>query len=117
LIFAYAEDGMLWVFEHEAAAKTECEPIDVESLVFVFYAEDGTWLRPEFLRPNRQSFFGLLLEQGEYRLVPAPERPPEVDPIEVALAECAGVVPNPHFRSAAEVLAHVEVVRSGAAGK
>lgn len=111
MLFAIAEDGMIWVLEDEAAAKVEFEPIDVESQVFVFYAEDGTWLKPHFIKPNRRRLFGLLLDQGEYELVPAPEGSPEVDPFEVAIAEVQGVTPNRYFKSVEEIRNHVEAVK------
>jgi hypothetical protein len=106
MIFAAADDGMALVFEDVAHVRRECEAVDVESEVFVFYAEDGTWLRPEWVRPNRRRVL-LGIEPGHFELVPDPNRERAVDPIEVALAECVGVEPNPHFGSVAEILAHV----------
>jgi hypothetical protein len=111
MLFAFAEDGMVLVLEHEAAAKVEFEPIDVENGVFVFYAEDGTWLKPRFIRPNKRRLFGLVLEQGEYELVRSQEA--GADPFEVALAEARAVEPNLHFKSVEEIRRHVEGVKSG----
>jgi hypothetical protein len=111
MIFAFAEDGMVWVLDNEAAAKVEFEPIDVENGVFIFYAEDGTWLKPRFVRPNRRKLFGFWLEQGEYELDPSPES--EADPFEVAIAEARGIEPNRYFNSLEGIRSHVERVKRG----
>ena len=111
MLFAFAEDGMVWVLDHEAAAKVEFESIDVENGVYVFYSEDGTCLKPRFVRPNKRRLFGLVLEQGEYELVRA--QPAEGDPFEVALAEARAVEPNLHFKSVEEIRRHVERIKSG----
>lgn len=115
MIFSVADDGIAHVFEDILHVRRECEPLDVESEVFVFYAEDGTWLRAQFVRPNRRRFFGFVLEQGWYELVLDANLERSVDPIEVALAECVGVEPNPHFASVAAILAHVAARRRDSA--
>ncbi len=111
MLFAFAEDGVVWVFEHESAAKVEFGPIDVENEVFVFYAEDGTWLKPCFTRPNKRKLFGLVLEQGEYEFVRGQEA--EADSFEVALSEARAVEPNLHFKTVEEIRRHVEKIKSG----
>ena len=107
MIFAFGEDGMIAVYPDHAEAKRQWEPIDVESRAVVFYAEDGTYLKPEFTTPNKHSLFGLVLTQGEYDLVRCAAPPPEIDPIDVALDEAAGVETNPHFDSVDAIRAHV----------
>jgi len=104
VIFAFQEDGTAYVLDSEAAAQ-RWEPIDVESQVVVFYAEDGTWLEPRFTRPNRRRFFGLLLRQGAFELVRNPVRDPAVDPIEVALDEAGRLEPNPRFKTLDDIRA------------
>ena len=116
MIFAFAEDGMVAVLDDLAAARRECEGIDVESGVYVFYAEDGTWLRPRFTRPNRQGGFAFFrwVESGEFVIEPDLARPPEVDAIETALDEAAGLQPNTHFASLDAVRDFVAARRTAA---
>ena len=113
MIFAFAEDGMLAVLDDLAAAQRECEGIDVEDGVYVFYAADGTWLRPRFTRPNRRrgSGFFRTIESGEFVLEPEPAPPADIDPIDVALDEAAGLQPNGHFATLDAVRAHLAVLR------
>jgi hypothetical protein len=111
MLFAFAEDGVVWVLEHESDAKVGFEPIDVENGVFIFYAEDGTWLEPRFIRPNKRKLFGLVLEQGEYELVRG--QAAEADAFEVALSEARAIEPNLHFKTIEEIRRHVERIKSG----
>ena len=55
MIFVVVEDGTVEVLDGLEAAQ-EYEPFDVENEVFLFYDEDGTWLRPRFTRPNAGNF-------------------------------------------------------------
>lgn len=112
MIIAVIEDGTIEVVEDLAEARRNYEPIDVESDVIVFYAEDGTWLKPVFTKPNRYRFFGFVLEQGEYDLAPDPNLDSTVDPFDVALAESVALEPNPYFASLDELRAHVNTQRN-----
>jgi hypothetical protein len=116
VILAFAEDGMLAVLDDLAAAQRECEGIDVESGVYVFYAEDGTWLRPRFTQPNRRRGFAFFqtIESGVFVLEPDASPPADIDPIDVALDEAAGLEPNGHFATLDAVRAHVAARRAGA---
>jgi len=107
MIFAYAEDGMFTVHADEAEVRRQWEPIDVESGVVVFYDEDGTWLKPEFTKPNRYRLFGFIPTQGEYKLARSAQIDAHLDSIDVALDEAAGVEPNPHFDSLESIRRHV----------
>ena len=107
MIFAYAEDGMFTIHADLAEVRREWEPIDVENGVVVFYDEDGIWLKPEFTTPNRRSFFGIGITQGEYTLTRCNQRDAHVDPIAVALADAAGVEPNPYFDSLDSLRRHL----------
>ncbi|MGH8028598.1 MAG: hypothetical protein ACREO3_01555 [Arenimonas sp.] len=98
MIFAFAEDGTLAVLEDIVAVRRHCEALDVESRVYVFYAADGTWLRPRFVRPNKRGMFGSRI-QGEYELEPEPAPPEDVDPFAVALDEAVALEPNAVFAS------------------
>jgi hypothetical protein len=108
MIIAYGEDGMFTVHADLAEVRREWEPIDVENGVAVFYAEDGTWLKPEFTKPNRRGIFGSI-SQGEYTLTRCEQRDAHVDPIEVALDEAAGIEPNPYFDSLDSIRRHLEL--------
>jgi hypothetical protein len=113
MIFAFVEDGTVEVLESETAAQT-WEPIDVESRVVVFYADDGTWLEPRFTRPHRHSLLGWVLEQGAFELVRNPTSDPAIDPIDVALSEAVALEPNPYFRTIEEIRRHVALRRASA---
>src|SRR5687767_3840976 len=83
MIFAFVEDGTVEVLDGPAAAQ-RFEPVDVESHVFVFYDEDGTWLQPRFTRPERLHFFSLPMEKGSFELERSTEPDPGIDPFFVA---------------------------------
>jgi len=88
---------------------------DIESHAVVFYAEDGTYLKPELATPHKRRLFGLVTVEGEYDLVRCDPAPPEIDPIEVALSEATGIKPNNfHFVSVDAVRAHVAKCRESA---
>ena len=98
MIFVFAEDATLQVAVDIADVHRMCEPIDVESSVFLFYDRDGRPLIPRFTKPNRQTrLFGLLstIEPGEYTLEIAD--PATQDPIGVALEETEALEPNGRF--------------------
>lgn len=113
MIFAFAEDGMVMVLDDLAAAQRECEGIDVESGVYVFYAEDGSWLRPRLTTPNRQGGFAIFkwVESGVFVLEPESSLPAHVDPFDVALSEAVDVVPNGVFATLEAVRGHVAAKR------
>ena len=115
MIFAFGDDGMIGVHGTEADVQREWEGLDVESQAVVFYDERGTWLKPEFTTPNTRSLFGLVVGSGHYRLIPTAKAPPEIDPIDVALSEAAGVTPNPHFESVDDIRRHIHACRSARA--
>jgi hypothetical protein len=106
MIFAFVEDGTLEVLDGPEAAQ-RYEPIDVENYVFVFYDEDGTWLKPRFTRPNRRRFFGFILERGSFELERSTQPDPAVDPFSTALAEVQGLEPNNYFTSVEAIRRHV----------
>lgn len=76
MIFVFIEDGTLDVINSLEDALREYEGIDVESGVFEFYDENGTYLKPVFSVPNKYEshLFGVIksVESGVYGLVPAP---------------------------------------------
>lgn len=108
MLFVIAEDGMVAVLENEIAAERRYEAIDVENGVFSFYAEDGSWLKPRFVRPNKRRLFGFVVENGEYKLELASGEDPVMDTFEVAIAEVRGMEPNRYFSSLSEIGFHVK---------
>jgi hypothetical protein len=104
MIFAFAEDGTLSVHETEADVQREYEGVDVENRVFSFYNEDGVFLEPVFVSPNRRGkTLGLLewVASGVYKLVPRPLA--EEDSFALALFETSILNPNPWFQSLVEL--------------
>ena len=75
MIFAFGEDGTIEVHRSIDDAKREWEPVDVENGVVVFYDDDGTWLKPELIKPNKRLLFGWMLTQGDYTLMRAAAPP------------------------------------------
>lgn len=111
MIFAVVEDGRVVVFESIEHVRRQCDPEDVESGVFEFYAEDGTWLRPRLSTTTRARFSGREEAPVWFELVPDPRAPSEVDGFELALGECTAVDPNPRFASVPAILAHIRARR------
>ncbi len=115
MIFVFVEDGTVEVLDRPEAA-LQYEPLDVESGVFVFYDEDGTWLRPRFTRPNRRRFFGVLLEQGSFEVERSDALDPAVDPFDVALAEAQALKPNKYFATLDAIRQHLASMRASRTG-
>ena len=111
VIFAVGEDGSITVHASEEDARREWEPIDVESGAVVFYDDDGTWLKPDFVKPNQRWLFGLIVTEGKYKLVRS-ATPPEIDPIDLALSEAIGLKPNTNFASIDAIARHIRYRRS-----
>ncbi|WP_226467342.1 hypothetical protein [Luteimonas panaciterrae] len=107
MLFAIAEDRMVWVLEKESDARVEFEVVDVESGVYAFYAEDGCWLRPRLVRSKKRTLFGMV-EQTEFELERMVKIDPGADSFQVAINEAHGVEPNPYFKTVAEIRAYVE---------
>ena len=106
MIFAFLDDGTLWILEGEADAQGQFEGIDVESGVVHFYDESGTYLEPRFSVPNRTGkWLGILswVESGAFHLVPNPSA--EHDSFALALYETAILLPNRRFSSLEELKA------------
>jgi hypothetical protein len=106
MIFVVVEDGTVEVLDRPEAA-LQYEPLDVESGVFLFYDEDGTWLKPRFTKPNRRRIFGLLLENGSFELERTDDLDPDVDPFDVVLSEAQVLEPNRYFATLDAVRQHV----------
>lgn len=108
MIIAFNDDTTVSVWRELGDVQREYEGIDVESGPVAFYSEDGVWLEPVFVKPNRRGkllFIIPWVESGIFRLEPRPER---VDrPIWRAFSDH----PNPRelgeFRSLGELRAHL----------
>ncbi len=104
MIFVFIEDGTLDVVADIEEARRQYEGVDVESGVFTFYDDRGTYLRPDFVVPNKYgSFLGLIewSESGIFDLVVDPDA--DGDPLWLSLYETEAVNPNPWFDSLKEV--------------
>ncbi len=104
LVFAFDEDGVLYVYGSYATAALKYEGVDVESGVVSFYDRRGTYLRPVFSVPNRGGkLFGLVswVRSGKYELAPDPKA--SEDPFALALFEVRLLDPNPWFSSLADL--------------
>src|SRR5688572_7322874 len=99
MVFVFAEDGTVEVIDSKELA-SQYEAGDVESGVFVFYDEDGTWLQPNFTKPNR------------FELVRNAQPDSTIDPFDVAIKEAVALEPNPHFKSLDEIASYVAARRS-----
>jgi hypothetical protein len=111
MIFVIVEDGTVEVVEDLAQAHTY-EPFDVENQVFVFYDEDGAWLRPTFTTPNRRDLFGLVVTHGAFELARSAVLDPGIDPFDVAIGEAAALEPNRHFASLDAIRSHIASKKS-----
>jgi hypothetical protein len=107
MVFAFEDDSTLSVYVDADAAVGDHEPIDVEQGSVVFFADDGTRLRPRFTKPNQRRLFGLVIDQGVFVL----EEPTDAVAcdIEDALQRTTSVNPNPYFASLEAVRTHVAV--------
>ncbi len=64
------EEQTLYVFRDEVEAIANCEGLDVEAAIWLFWDAAGKPLAPEFTVPNKRGLF--VVENGQYRLVAAP---------------------------------------------
>ena len=112
MVFVFDEDGSLEVLDNKKQAR-QYEAIDVESGVFVFYDEDGTWLAPKFTKQNRHRRFlwGSILSQGTFELIRNPVLEPTVDTFEIAIKEAVHLAPNKHFKTLDEIASYVALQR------
>ena len=71
IFVAETEERILYAFADEASAIAQCEALDVESGVWLFWDDTGAPLEPEFITPNKRGILSVV--NGTYRLVPASE--------------------------------------------
>src|SRR5687767_13316562 len=104
MIFAFADDSTLSVYENPADAIRDFEGIDVESGVVRFYNDAGVYLEPRFITPNRTGkllgLFGWVVS-GSYELVENPSA--GEDSFALALLETQTLNPNRWFASLDQV--------------
>lgn len=103
MVLIFSEDGGVRIAESQAEAVTQCEGIDVLSLVFWFFDEDGRPLVPIFDKPvteTRFLWFFKTVDSGEYHLeVGDADHPMFVDPISTSIYEATYLEQNPFFES------------------
>jgi hypothetical protein len=100
MIFAFLEDGTLEVHEDLTSVQREYEGVDVENGVVHFYSEDGVYLEPHFIVPNRRGkLLGFLgwVTSGVFQLIPNAKA--EQDSFALALHETSSLAPNRWFTS------------------
>ena len=105
MVFAFEDDSTLSVYADPDAAVGDHEPIDVEQGSVVFFADDGTPLRPRFTKPNQRRLLGLVVDQGAFVLEESTD--PVTRDIEGALERTTSLNPNPYFASLEAVRTHV----------
>jgi hypothetical protein len=104
MIFAFEDDGTLSVHDTEADVQREYEGVDVADHAYSFFSEQGQFLEPIFVAPNKRGkVLGLLewVESGTYRLAPDPSAAEES--FALALSKTSVLNPNRWFASLAEV--------------
>jgi hypothetical protein len=105
MVFAFEDDSTLSVYADADAAAGDHEPIDVEQGSVVFFADDGSRLRPRFTKLNRRRLFGLVVAQGAFVFEESTD--PVPGDIEDALQRTTSVNPNPYFASLEAVREHL----------
>ena len=69
IFVAETEERSLYTFPSEAEAIANCEGLDVEAAVWLFWDDSGEPLEPRFSVPNKRGLF--TVTNGVYTLVPA----------------------------------------------
>ena len=106
MVFAFAENGTLRIHSSPSDATQQWEGIDVAGDVVHFYDENGIWLEPRFITPNRRGTLLRLLgweKSGTYELVSSPNA--QEDSFALALYETGTLEPNPWFATLADLKA------------
>ncbi|MBA5606704.1 hypothetical protein H3H36_15200 [Duganella sp. FT3S] len=98
------EERTLIAFHTEAEAIANCEGLDVEAAIWLFWSDRGEPLKPEFSVPNRRGMF--VVENGIYSLVPA--TPDHHANLDEALDEILNFESPPPFNSAEAVRTYLQ---------
>ena len=104
IFVAETEERALYVFPGEKEAIANCEGLDVEAAVWLFWDDAGRPLEPLFTIPNKRGFFGS--KNGVYVLVPAAPNHHAV--LDEAIEEILTFEAEAPFNSMAGVRAHIE---------
>lgn len=108
MIIAFCDDSTIELYESEAEAIVAFEGIDVESGVVAFFRDDGTYLAPRFVVPNRTGKHLWLFawsESGTYVLEPAPGQ--SEDPLWLLLVEHQDLEPRFGISTVSELKTHL----------
>lgn len=115
MIFVFHEDGKLDLVESKEEACKIYPGRDVDTEYFVFYDDDGNYLSPHFIVPNRRvpilnSYFGITFwdKDGTYELKFDPQIGSREDPIWLMLHECRQLNPNKYFETLEDVKTYLE---------
>ena len=104
MIFAVeTEERTLVAFQTEADAIAQCEGLDVEAAVWLFWDDAGRPLEPHFSVPNKRGIFAV--QNGVYSLVLA--GPNHHAHLTEALDEILNFESSPPFDSAMNVHAYL----------
>lgn len=111
MIFVFNEEHNLDVVENKEVACSKYPGLALDSGYYVFYDEDGNYLSPHFIVPNRRigilNFFGIFFwdKNGEYELYHDPEISKREDPIWYMLSDYEGckLNPNKYFQTLEEL--------------
>ncbi len=109
MIFVFVEDGTLEIVADVAEARRNYEGVDVENEVVRFFNEQGQFMEPNFIKPNRYGKILWLLnwcESGEYELIPNPNC--NTDSLGLSLSETEVLMPNKWFKDLDEVKQYFE---------
>ena len=104
MIFVFDEDKTMMILDDIEEVRKECEGIDVEEGVFLFFNENGYSLNPKIMSPTkRQKILGKieLIESGKYELCQVGN--PNFQNILKQLKNVVGLKPNKYFSSLDEV--------------
>lgn len=104
MIFVFADDQTLRILNNIDEVQRDCEGIDVEEGIYKFFDEDGVFLEPYFIEPNKKSkilgSFGWA-QSGVFDLNKSKDKTPYT--IKEALDNAIAVETNMYFDSLATV--------------
>jgi hypothetical protein len=104
MIFVFDEDNTMMILGDIEEVRKECEGIDVEEGVFLFFNENGYILNSKIISPTkRQKILGKieLIESAKYELCPVGN--PNFQNILKQVNNVIGLKTNKHFSSLDEI--------------
>jgi len=101
MIFVFGEDHTLEILSSLEEAENKYDAIDVECKVYEFYDENGRYLKPKFIVPNKtvkKWFIFNRIVSGEYKLELS-EHNEFNQPLDWALGQTIEMQPNSFFKT------------------